>query len=161
MITHDDCWYVWVTRIATDSAGSSFHILYLDYYSFGSHDACKGNRGTLPQKTRVASAQMICSCGKAIDYMHVTLEIIFVACEDMTSVHTTMLGEWHRDQRDQQGFSNRDGGPKLIRFESPMGSPNQVRVHLGVQKQHALKMMPKPHTESNLSVLYMRGKIIS
>ena len=66
---------------------------------------------------------MICSCGKAIDDMHVTLEILFVACEDMTSVHTTMLGEWHRDQRDQYGFSNRDGGPKLIRFESPRWRP--------------------------------------
>ena len=38
-----------------------------------------------------------------------------------------MLGEWHRDQRDQQGFSNRDGGPKLIRFESPKSSSSPPR----------------------------------
>ena len=41
----------------------------------------------------------------------------------MTSVDTTTLGEWHRDQRDQYGFPNRDGGPKLIRFESPRWRP--------------------------------------
>jgi len=41
------------------------------------------------------------------------------------------------------------------------GGPNQVRVHLGVQEQHTPKMMPRPHTESILDVLYMDGKIIS
>jgi hypothetical protein len=41
------------------------------------------------------------------------------------------------------------------------GGPNQVRVHLGVQDQHIQKMVPRPHTESVLDVLYMDGKIIS
>ena len=40
------------------------------------------------------------------------------------------------------------------------GGPNQVRVHLGVQEQHTPKMMPRPHTESILDVLYMDAKII-
>jgi hypothetical protein len=33
-------------------------------------------------------------------------------------MHMTMLGESHEGQRDQQGHPNREGGPKLIRFES-------------------------------------------
>jgi len=39
--------------------------------------------------------------------------------EDMSSVGTTTLGEWHRESRNQHGFPNIDRGPKLIRFESP------------------------------------------
>jgi hypothetical protein len=31
----------------------------------------------------------------------------------------TMLGELHGGQGDQQGHPNREGGPKLIQFESP------------------------------------------
>lgn len=42
---------------------------------------------------------------------------------DMSSMGTTTLREWHRDPRDQHGFSNRDGSPKLIRFESPRWRP--------------------------------------
>ena len=38
-------------------------------------------------------------------------------------METTTFGEWHRDQRDQHRFSNRDGGPKLIQFESPRWRP--------------------------------------
>ena len=49
------------------------------------------------------------------------------------------------------GSSPQGGGPKTT----------QVRVHLGVQEQHAQKKMPRPHTESVLDVLYMDGKIIS
>ena len=43
--------------------------------------------------------------------------------EDMSSMGTTTIGEWHRDQRDQHGYPNRDGGQKLIRFESPRWRP--------------------------------------
>ena len=43
--------------------------------------------------------------------------------EDMSSMGTTTIGEWHRDPRDQHGYLNRDGGPKLIRFESPRWRP--------------------------------------
>jgi hypothetical protein len=35
----------------------------------------------------------------------------------------TMLGELHGGQGDQQGHPNREGGPKLIRFESPRWRP--------------------------------------
>jgi hypothetical protein len=43
--------------------------------------------------------------------------------EDMASTHMTMLGELHGGQGDQQGHPNREGGPKLIRFESPRWRP--------------------------------------
>ena len=43
--------------------------------------------------------------------------------EDVSSKGTTTLGEWHRDPRDQHRFPNRDGGPKIIRFESPRWRP--------------------------------------
>jgi len=36
---------------------------------------------------------------------------------------TTTIKEWHRDPRDQHGYPNRDGGQKLIRFESPRWRP--------------------------------------
>jgi hypothetical protein len=35
----------------------------------------------------------------------------------------TMLGELHGGQGDQQGHLNREGGLKLIRFESPRWRP--------------------------------------
>ena len=35
----------------------------------------------------------------------------------------TMLGEPYGDQGDQRGCPNREGGPKLIRFESPRWRP--------------------------------------
>jgi hypothetical protein len=43
--------------------------------------------------------------------------------EDMASMHMTMLGESYEGQRDQQGHPNQEGGPKLIRFESPRSRP--------------------------------------
>ena len=43
--------------------------------------------------------------------------------EDMTSIHMTMLGEPYGDQGDQRGCPKREGGPKLIRFESPRWRP--------------------------------------
>ena len=43
--------------------------------------------------------------------------------EDMTSIHMTMLREPYGDQGDQRGCPNREGGPKLIRFESPRWRP--------------------------------------
>ena len=56
--------------------------------------------------------------------------------EDMTSMHMGKYGEWHEDEGDIQGFSSREEGPNLIRFESPRWRPKttQVRVHLGVQE---------------------------
>ena len=74
-----------------------------------------------------------------------------------------MVGEWHRVLQGHLGCPNQEGGTRLIRFESPKWRPKetQVRVHLGVQEQHAPKSTPRPHMESVLDALYMDGKIIS
>ena len=76
---------------------------------------------------------------------------------------TVMVGEWHGVPQGHLGCPNQEGGPRLIRFESPRWRPKetQVRVHLGVQEQPAPKSTPRPHTESILDALYMDGKIIS
>jgi hypothetical protein len=83
--------------------------------------------------------------------------------EDMTPMHTTMIGAWNGVEEVQQGFSSQQGGPKLIRFESPMWKPKaiQVRVQFEVQEQCAIKRTPRSHTESVLDVLYMVGSRIS
>ena len=39
--------------------------------------------------------------------------------EDMTSMDMDMGGEWHGVLQDHLGCSNQEGGPRLIRFESP------------------------------------------
>ena len=54
--------------------------------------------------------------------------------ENKTSMHTAKHSEWCKDEGDQQDFSRREEGPKLIRFESPRwrSKTTQVRVHLGV-----------------------------
>jgi hypothetical protein len=83
--------------------------------------------------------------------------------EDMTPMHTTMVGAWNGVEEVQQGFPSQQGGPRLIRFESPRWRPKaiQVRVQFGVQEQCAIKRMPRSHTESVLDVLYMVGSRIS
>jgi hypothetical protein len=77
-------------------------------------------------------------------------------------MHMTMIGASHR-KGVQQGCPSKEGGPRLIQFEPPRWRPKrtQVRVHLGVQEQHAPKMTPMSHTESILDILYMNGKRIS
>ena len=69
---------------------------------------------------------------------------------------TSTLGEWHRDPRDQHRFPNRDGGPKIIRFESPRWRPKS--------SSSSSRSPGAAHTkndESILGVLYMDGNIIS
>ena len=63
--------------------------------------------------------------------------------EDMTSIHMTMLGEPYGDQGDQRGCPSQEGGPRLIRFESPRWRPKatQVRVCLGLQDQSTLNWL--------------------
>jgi hypothetical protein len=39
--------------------------------------------------------------------------------EDMTPMHTTMIGAWNGVEEVQQRFPSQEGGPRLIRFESP------------------------------------------
>jgi hypothetical protein len=55
--------------------------------------------------------------------------------EDMTPMHTTMIGAWNGVEV-QQGFPSQQGGPRLIRFESPRWRPKaiQIRVQFGVQE---------------------------
>jgi hypothetical protein len=53
--------------------------------------------------------------------------------EDMTLMHTTMIGAWNGVENVQQGFPSQQGGPRLIWFESPRWRPKaiQVRVQFG------------------------------
>ena len=83
--------------------------------------------------------------------------------EDMTSMDTVMVGEWHGVLQGHLGCPNQEGGPRLIRFESPRwrSKETKVGVHLGVPEQPAPKLTPRPHTEFVLDALYMDGKIIS
>ena len=76
---------------------------------------------------------------------------------------TIMVEECHRVLQGHLGCPNQEGGPRLIRFESPRWRPKetQVQVHLGVQEQPAPKSTPRPHMESVLIALYMDGNIIS
>ena len=78
-------------------------------------------------------------------------------------MHMTMFGTWYGGEGGQQGCPSQEGGPRLIRFESPRWRPKatKVRARLGVQEQHVLKTMPRSRTVSVLGVLYMDGKIIS
>ena len=78
-------------------------------------------------------------------------------------MHMTMFGAWYGGLGGQQGCASQEGGPRLIRFESPRWRPKatKVRGRLGVHEQHILKMMPRSHKVSVLGVLYMYRKIIS
>ena len=81
----------------------------------------------------------------------------------MTPMHMTMFGAWYGGVGGQQGCPSQEGGPRLIRFESPRWRPKatQVRARLGVQEEHVLKTMPMLHMVSILGILYMDGNIIS
>ena len=43
--------------------------------------------------------------------------------EDMTSMHTIIFAGWNEGWQDQHWFPRREGGPKLVRFESPRWRP--------------------------------------
>jgi hypothetical protein len=47
--------------------------------------------------------------------------------EDMTPMHTTMIGAWNGVEEIQQGFPSQQGGPRLIRFESRGGGQKQFK----------------------------------
>jgi hypothetical protein len=53
--------------------------------------------------------------------------------EDMTLMHTTTIGAWKGVEEVQQGFPSQEGGPRLIRFESPRWRPKPI------QEQFAIK----------------------
>ena len=69
-----------------------------------------------------------------------------------------MLGD--RGRGDQRGCPNREGGPKLIWFESPGGGPNQVRAHLGFQDQSVIKLVTRVRPGSVFDDPHIFGKLI-
>jgi hypothetical protein len=108
-----------------------------------------------PEHPILAGSSSICA-GKGSRYS-------FKIDEDMTLMHTTIIGARNGVEEVQQGFPSQQGGPRLIRFESPRWRPKaiQVRVQFGVHEQCAIKRTPRSHTESVLDVLYMVGSKIS
>jgi hypothetical protein len=50
--------------------------------------------------------------------------------EDMTPMHTTMIGAWNGVEEVQQGFPSQQRGPRLIRFESPRWKPKAIQVRV-------------------------------
>jgi hypothetical protein len=64
---------------------------------------------------------------------------------DMTTMLMSMRGAWIGEDGVQQGFPSQEGGPRLIRFESPRWRPKaiQVWVQFGVQEQCAIKRTPR------------------
>ena len=72
------------------------------------------------------------------------------------------ISAWH-EKGVHQGYPSYEVDPRLIQFKQLRWRPKttQVRVHLGVQEQHALKTMPRLHTVSVLDVLCMDGNRIS
>ena len=48
--------------------------------------------------------------------------------EDMTPMHMTIFGIWYGGEGGQQGYPSQEGGPKLIRFESPRWRPKATQV---------------------------------
>jgi hypothetical protein len=78
----------------------------------------------------------------------------------MTTMLMSMRGAWIGEDGVQQGFTSQEGGPRLIRFESPRWRPKaiQVRAQFGAVRN---KTDARSHTESVLDVLYMVGSTIS
>jgi hypothetical protein len=142
--------YIWEALVA------SFPNLILD--------SCIGNKGEKCWLWKVALHPYNIS-----QQSRRSLCISFAIClsgvndEDMTPMHTTMIGAWNGVEEVQQGFPSQEGGPRLIRFESPRWRPKaiQVRVQFGVQEQCAIKRTPRSHTKLVLDVLYMVGSRIS
>jgi hypothetical protein len=46
--------------------------------------------------------------------------------EDMATMLMSMRGAWIGEDGVQQGFSSQEGGPRLIRFESPRWRPKAI-----------------------------------
>jgi hypothetical protein len=65
---------------------------------------------------------------------------------------------------DQQGHGKdlgRRGGPARTSGSRWKHKPVRLRFSFGLQEQPVLKRTPMSHTESDLDVIYMDGKIIS
>jgi hypothetical protein len=81
----------------------------------------------------------------------------------MATMLMSMRGAWIGEDGVQQGYPCQEGGPRLIRFESPRWRPKaiQVRAQFGVQEQCVIKQTPRSHMESVWDVLYMIRSTIS
>jgi hypothetical protein len=56
------------------------------------------------------------------DDVHVNSEVD----EDMATMLMSMRGAWIGEDGVQQGFPSQEGGPRLIRFESPRWRPKAI-----------------------------------
>jgi hypothetical protein len=97
------------------------------------------------------------------DLLRTSQRLLSLYDEDMTPMHTTMVGVWNGVEEVQQGCPSRRGGTRLIRFESLRWRPKaiQVRALFEVKEKCAIKWTPRSHTELVLDVLYMVGSTIS
>ena len=77
-----------------------------------------------------------------------------------TSIHMIMLGEPYGDQGDQRGCPKREGGPKLIRFESPRWRPKSSSSPSRVLDQSIIKLVTRARPGSVFDDPRMDGKII-
>ena len=50
--------------------------------------------------------------------------------EDMTPMYMTMFGAWYGGVGGHQGCASQEGGPRLIRFESPRWRPKATQVSI-------------------------------
>ena len=80
--------------------------------------------------------------------------------ENMTPMHMTMVVVWHVNWV-QKRCPSKEGGPRLIQFESPRWTPKAIQVwaHLGVREQHAPKTLPRSHMVPKFDILHTYGKL--
>ena len=82
--------------------------------------------------------------------------------EIIVRMNVTMFGTWYGGVGGQQGCLSQEGGPRLIRFESPRWrlKTTQVRVYLGLQDQSTLNWSPRTHPDSVFDDQHIIGKLI-
>jgi hypothetical protein len=73
-------------------------------------------------------------------------------------MHMTILGD--RGRGDQQGCPHQEGGPKLLRFESPRWRPKSSSSPSRISEAVPSKLMPRAHMDSVFDDPYMLGNII-
>ena len=80
--------------------------------------------------------------------------------EDMTSIHMTMFGEPYGDQGDQRGCPKQEGGPTLIRFESPRRRPKSSSSPSRPLGPVCLKLVTQDASDSVFDDPHMDGNLI-
>jgi hypothetical protein len=61
----------------------------------------------------------IIHCGSKDHILNRVRNLYIIIDADMATMHMYMRGAWIGEDGVQQGFPSREGGPRLIRFESP------------------------------------------